>query len=312
MNCPYCGQDNPETNDICDFCGGLLREPVENQADESQQSDAALVDHPPLLDRAPQPDILPSTSPPAVGGIYSNKIWWIIGIIVLIFMIVGCAAAGWGIYRFVSESGILNPASTIQRTVTVTTPNPAPTSENLLYFDDFSDPNSGWDRVDDTDYSTNYYNNAYRITVNTEMYDSWANPNEKTYGDVIIDVDTTKNSGPNDNDFGLICRYQDSDHFYYAIISSDGYYGIIKVSSDTTDVIGRDYLEYSDTIIQGNVTNHLRLECLGEALNLYVNGELLDQQIDSDYRNGGVGLIAGTYDTPGTDILFDNFSIYSP
>jgi hypothetical protein len=312
MNCPYCGQENPETNEICDFCGGSLLEPVENHVDEVQQPEATSADQPSTSDQTPEPELIPASAPDSRRGIYGNKIWWFIGCFGLLFLIVGCAAAGWGIYRFIFESGRMNPGSIIQDLVSKSTPNPVSTSENLLFFDDFSNPDSGWDRVDEADYSTNYFNGAYRITVNTDMYDSWANPNSQTYRDVIVEVDATKNGGPDDNDFGVICRYQDSDHFYYAIISSDGFYGIIKTSSDSTDLIGRDYLEYSDQIYSGNTTNHLRLECVGETLNFYVNGKLLDQQIDADYSEGDVGLIAGSYDTPGTDILFDNFSVSTP
>ena len=311
MKCPYCGQDNPETNEVCDFCGGSLMEPIENPVEEVQPSEVDSSEQAPAENSSLQPDFTEPT-PSARGGIYGNKIWWFIGCFGLVFLIVGCAAAGWGIYRFISQSNLINLGSRIQLPDTSNTPIPVATSDNLLFFDDFSDPNSGWDQVDETDYSTNYYNNAYRITVNTDMYDSWANPNIRTYTDAVIEVDATKNNGPDENDFGLICRYQDTDHFYYATISSDGYYGIVKVTSDSSDLLGRDYLEYSDYISQGNATNHLRLECVGETLNFYVNGYLLDQQTDGDYSEGDVGLIAGTYDTPGTDILFDNFSIYSP
>ena len=311
MKCPYCGQDNPETNEVCDFCGGSLMEPIENPVEEVQPSEVDSSEQAPAENSSLQPDFTEPT-PSTRGGIYGNKILWFIGCFGLVFLIVGCAAAGWGIYRFISQSNLINLGSRIQLPDTSNTPIPVATSDNLLFFDDFSDPNSGWDQVDETDYSTNYYNNAYRITVNTDMYDSWANPNIRTYADAVIEVDATKNNGPDENDFGLICRYQDTDHFYYATISSDGYYGIVKVTSDSSDLLGRDYLEYSDYISQGNATNHLRLECVGEALNFYVNGYLLDQQTDGDYSEGDVGLIAGTYDTPGTDILFDNFSIYSP
>jgi hypothetical protein len=311
MKCPYCGQDNPETNEVCDFCGGSLTEPFENPVEEVHPSEVDSSEQAPAENPSLQPDFTEPT-PSTRGGIYGNKIWWFIGCFGLVFLIVGCAAAGWGIYRFISQSNLINLGSRIQLPDTSNTPIPVATSDNLLFFDDFSDPNSGWDQVDETDYSTNYYNNAYRITVNTDMYDSWANPNIRTYADAVIEVDATKNNGPDENDFGLICRYQDTDHFYYATISSDGYYGIVKVTSDSSDLLGRDYLEYSDYISQGNATNHLRLECVGEALNFYVNGYLLDQQTDGDYSEGDVGLIAGTYDTPGTDILFDNFSIYSP
>jgi hypothetical protein len=190
---------------------------------------------------------------------------------------------------------------------------PAPTVVNSSIFsDDFSDPESGWDSIDQADFYTDYFNNAYRITVNSDMSDSWANPDDNVFGDVSIEVDATKNGGPDDNDFGVICRYQNTEQFYYAVISSDGYYGITKVTSASSDLIGRDSLEFSEAINQGTATNHIRLDCIGDVLTLYVNGQQIDQQTDSDYTTGNVGLIAGTYDTVGTDILFDNFFVYQP
>ncbi len=183
---------------------------------------------------------------------------------------------------------------------------------DVLFFDDFSDPSSGWDQVNESGYSTDYYQGAYRILVNTDQFDYWANPAEKSFGDVVIEVDATKNGGPEDNDFGVICRYQDPAHFYYAIISSDGYYGITKVTIDNSQLLGGETLMYSDLIDGGSSTNHLRFDCVGSVLTLYVNGQQLDQQTDDEYTTGNVGLIAGTFDTPGTDVLFDNFSVYAP
>jgi hypothetical protein len=96
------------------------------------------------------------------------------------------------------------------------------------------------------------------------------------------------------------------------VASSDGYYGIFKVTSESTNVLGRENMEYSDWITQGSATNAMRFECVGEVLTLYVNGHQLDQQSDHEYSTGNVGLIAGTYKTPGVDILFDDFTVYSP
>ena len=144
------------------------------------------------------------------------------------------------------------------------------------------------------------------------MSDSWANPDNNVFSNVSVEVDATKMGGPDDNDFGVICRYQGTDQFYYAVISSDGYYGITKVTSATSTLLGRDSLEFSDAINQGIATNHIRFDCSGNLLTLYVNGQQIDQQTDGDYITGNVGLIAGTYDTPGTDVLFDNFFVYQP
>ena len=43
-----------------------------------------------------------------------------------------------------------------------------------------------------------------------------------------------------------------------------------------------------------------------------MNGQQLIQVQDAEFTAGDVGLIAGTYDVPGTDIRFDNFIVYQP
>ena len=186
------------------------------------------------------------------------------------------------------------------------------TPSNVLFSDDFSNTDNKWDQVTEATRTTDYYNNAYHIVVDDTNSDAWANPGKESFTDVHIEVDTTKNGGPDDNDFGIICRYTDIDQFYYGVISSDGYYGIMKMTSDGGTLIGVENLLQSDKIAQGTSTNKIRFDCIGTTLTLYVNGSQLDQQTDSDYTAGNVGLIAGTFDTSGTDILFDNFFIYKP
>ena len=186
------------------------------------------------------------------------------------------------------------------------------TPSNVLFSDDFSNTDNKWDQVTEATRTTDYYNNAYHIVVDDTNSDAWANPGKESFTDVHIEVDTTKNGGPDDNDFGIICRYTDIDQFYYGVISSDGYYGIMKMTSDGGTLIGVENLLQSDKIAQGTATNKIRFDCIGTTLTLYVNGSQLDQQTDSDYTAGNVGLIAGTFDTSGTDILFDNFFIYKP
>lgn len=186
-----------------------------------------------------------------------------------------------------------------------------PTS-NILFSDDFSTTNNKWDRVTETDRSTDYYNNAYRILVNDTDSHVWANPQDKDFSDVRIEVDATKNAGPDDNDFGIICRYADVNQFYYGVVSSDGFYGIYKVTDSGGEPIGNDSMLESDKIVQGSATNHVRFDCIGSTFSLYVNGSLVDEQTDSTYTSGNVGLMAGTYATAGADILFDNFYVYNP
>jgi hypothetical protein len=290
MICSYCGKENPENIEICEFCGGPLMNAGGGSADQpySPEPKYTVVQSTPNSEilptepdvevphYAPEVEVLPpaqAASPPqAPRGIYGNRIWWIIGCFVLVFLLLCCAVGTLGIISFFNKSVSLQPTtvpSTLEAIAVITTaPDP---NQGLLLSDDFSDLNSGWDRADETDYLSDYFNGSYRILVKTDMSDSWANPGSNNFNNVSIEVDTTKNGGPDDNDFGVICRYLNADQFYYAIISSDGYYGITKVTSASSDLIGNTDLLPSDTINQGFASNHIRFDCIGDVLTLYVN-----------------------------------------
>ena len=185
-------------------------------------------------------------------------------------------------------------------------------SSNILFSDDFSNTSKKWDRITESDRSTDYYNNAYRMIVNAADSHVWANPKADDFTDTRIEVDATKNGGPDNNDFGIMCRYTEAGEFYYGVVSSDGFYGIYKVTSAGGESLGNDSMLESDSITRGARTNHIRFDCVGPTLSLYVNGKLVDEQTDATLTTGNVGLMAGTYEASGTDILFDNFTVYKP
>jgi hypothetical protein len=180
-----------------------------------------------------------------------------------------------------------------------------------LFQDDFSDTSSGWNQISTDQGATEYADGVYRIFVNQTNMDIWSKPSEE-YGDVRIEVDALKVGGDRDNRFGVICRAVDENDFYTFIISSDGYFGIGKIKGEDYQLIGMDALQRSDAIKLGSELNHIRADCIGKNLTLYVNGQRLVSVEDLEFALGGVGLIAGTYDIPGTDIRFDNFVVYQP
>jgi hypothetical protein len=182
---------------------------------------------------------------------------------------------------------------------------------NVLFQDDFSDPSSGWDRVNEEQGITDYVDGAYRIFVNDRNTDVWSNP-RLDFDDTQIEVETQKVGGDDNNDFGLICRYKDTNNFYFFVISSDGYYGIGKVLDGEQLLIGDESMPPSEDINQGNATNNLRADCVGNKLSIHVNGVLLAEHQDDSFTSGDVGLLAGSFDVPGTDIHFDNFVVRKP
>ncbi|MBE0699336.1 MAG: hypothetical protein IH586_20625, partial [Anaerolineaceae bacterium] len=181
----------------------------------------------------------------------------------------------------------------------------------ILFADDFSDPPSGWGIWNQDGGVVEYLDGGLHFQVEDDYFDFWSVAG-KSFSDVQIEVDVLKRSGPDDNDFGIICRYLNKDNFYMLVASSDGYYGIAKVKEGQYSMIGMDQLQYSDAILPGRAINHLRVDCVGETLRFYANGLKLMEAHDSDFRSGDVGLVAGAYKEIGVDILFDQFVVSIP
>ncbi len=187
---------------------------------------------------------------------------------------------------------------------------PTATTSNILFQDDFSKTTGGWDTLSDIGL-IGYENNAFHFWVNETSMDYWSTPG-LNFTDVHIEVDATMKDGPEDNDFGVLCRYQDANNFYGLLISSDGYYGISKMKDGNHAIIEPSGMQFSDVIRTGKVTNRIQADCIGDTLTLSVNGHKMQEIQDADFTSGDVGLLAGTFDIAGTDIYFDNFIVERP
>lgn len=189
-------------------------------------------------------------------------------------------------------------------------PSSSVSSGAVLFKDDFSSPDSGWERTKYAEGIMDYDGGAYRILVNARQTDFWSTP-RKDFGNVRMEVDAGKLAGPDENRIGLICR-SDGKSYYFFLISSDGYYGIGIFTKGQTVLLGQSQMQYSDKIKTGTNVNHLRADCNGDALTFYANGFQLAQVHDPNLTHGDVGLLAGTFDNPGVDIVFDNFVVVKP
>ena len=181
----------------------------------------------------------------------------------------------------------------------------------ILFSDDFSDQLNGWGVWDREGGSVAYHQGGLRILVKETQFDFWSVAGRR-FEDVQVEVDAARIGGPDDNDFGLICRYVDKDNFYLLVVSSDGYYGIAKVKQGQYSMIGSEQLQYSGAIAGGQAVNRLSAVCVGSTLTLYANGIKLMEAEDSDFTAGDVGVLAGAYNTTGVEILFDNFMVKKP
>ncbi len=189
--------------------------------------------------------------------------------------------------------------------------SPQVAEASQLFFDDFSEVKSGWDRFAGEIGSTDYKDKTYQISINEPNTDLFANP-YKLFKDTIIEVNAAKVGGPVNNSFGVICRFQDEKNFYSAQISTDGYAGIFRMKDGVYRLIGHDAMIPVPSILGGSAVNTIHFECIGRSLALAVNGTPVDAREDKSFENGDVGLIAGAFEEAGVVIAFDNFSVTQP
>jgi len=183
---------------------------------------------------------------------------------------------------------------------------------SILFQDDFTSEQSNWDVFEDERGAVGYQNGMYRIYANEAQADFWANPHGLKFSDVQVEVNAQRAAGSENNVFGILCRYQDAKNFYQLLVSSDGYYDISKVIDDQRVPLTGEQLLPSEGIPQDLDILQLRADCTGSQLVLFVNGTEIARAQDSDFASGNVGLIAGSFETPGTEIYFDNFVVRKP
>ncbi len=182
----------------------------------------------------------------------------------------------------------------------------------VMFSDDFTSSDTIWGRTNSALGSrVAYEHQGLRIVVNETNTDLFSTAHSSMQ-DVRIAVDASKLGGPDDNYFGVICRMQDNLNYYAFLISSDGYYGITKVIDGQVDLLSSEHMDFSAIINRSRGTNRVRGDCMGSVLSMYVNGQKIASVQDGTFQSGKFGVIAGSNDEIGVDILFDNFFVYQP
>lgn len=185
-------------------------------------------------------------------------------------------------------------------------------SGGFLYQETFSDPESGWGEKSLEAGAAGYADGTYRIIVNLPDSHLWSRPG-LSFGNVRVEAAVFPAAKPPDSRMGVICRLVDDHNFYFFAISADGFYGIGKMKEGAVSILtGDGAMLPTMTVHTGNVPNQVRGDCVGNALTLYVNDQMVDSATDGDFPNGDIGLFAGTFAQAGADVYFDNFFVIKP
>lgn len=192
-------------------------------------------------------------------------------------------------------------------------PQLGPSSENVLFQDDFSDPDSGWEVSEYEFGSVAYKNGKYAVVSFGDGATMWGVANQR-FDNVAIDVDATQISAPanNNNAYGVVCRDQGETERtgYYFFISGDGMYAIARAMQGEFDWLV-DWQD-SSVIRQGNATNHIRAICNGDQLTLIVNGKQLATASDTTYSEGDIALAVASLEPASSEVHFDNLKVTRP
>jgi hypothetical protein len=183
---------------------------------------------------------------------------------------------------------------------------------SVLFQDDFSRSSSGWEIQHRADAIHEYRDGLYAMLALSPHTSSWSTPGLEV-GAARIEVDALQIGGPEDNLFGVVCRYRDDGNFVFLVASSDGFAGIGSYHEGRRELFGGAALLPAASILPAGSTNHLAADCLEDTLRLYVNGALAAEAVSvGGDAQGDIGLIVSTYLEPGVEFVFDNFSARVP
>jgi uncharacterized repeat protein (TIGR01451 family) len=207
-------------------------------------------------------------------------------------------------------------AEVITRTATITIPPSLvylPTcTRNYCYcpdfFDDFSNPASGWEVTDDAYVRTEYVNGEYRILTKRAGYVYLFRAPTCDRHDYVVEVDARWVGTPGDS-YGLVFGLTgDFSRFYTFRMNTDTGWWELRQWPD-----GYAASAFSSAINSGTASNHLKVTRRLSEIELEVNGTVVHTGGDDTMDDWtGAGLVSSPYDdTPTSDARFDNFSTVS-
>ena len=195
----------------------------------------------------------------------------------------------------------------------------------ILFSDNFSDPKSGWQTGSWNNGRVNYSEGSYDISVVDNNIFTYL---DRTFpSDVSIEVDVTVAEDEFTSGmagyFGAICRNHAQDDGYQFTFGGDSdmmfpksaYPSIGKLGDGTVTSLITS-AEYGSIFLwpeHWGKIHHLRVDCIGDQLTLYINGYLVQRVSDAAYSTDGrVGLFGGREGTANMLYRFDNLVIYQP
>jgi hypothetical protein len=178
------------------------------------------------------------------------------------------------------------------------------------FFDDFSDPSSGWFIGEDPFVRSEYLNGEYRVLSKSDQYYYVYGAPTCDRENYVVEVEARWAGTPGES-YGIVFGITgDYDQYYDFEINTDyREYGLWRFDGNDWHTIVP--ITFSWAINGGTATNRLKVTRIGDQIRLEVNGVPLGTWIDGNITGiSGVGIASSPYEgEPVSDARFDNFSV---
>ena len=190
----------------------------------------------------------------------------------------------------------------------------------LEYYDDFSDPNSGWDSYDSA--TANYgYHEGSTYYIETTEADQWVRSIpplglEGSTSDIVIGFSATTPESLS-GEYGVWCKYTDYDNKYQVAISPEAVaYQISKTINGRTTVLTNPSWKVLNNYTLTKI-NEIVVVCAENEIGLYVNDfeEPVEIVSDGSLTQGDVALYIQSGSIKSNEIfkvLFHEFYAATP
>lgn len=243
--------------------------------------------------------------------------------LLLALVVVAQGAEGTGVERTAPRAAAQNATSLNLDESSQITFTPAYTTflplvvrnhEAYLYFDDFDDPTSGWYVGDSEEWAAGYLAGEYQILLKKPLFGVMVTAGFSLPSGYRIEADArlaSSNAGTYGLVFGTYWSGGTYEGYQFIVNPTDRTYTLQKRSMGGSWTALIDWTD-SAAIQPGTASNHLRVDRIGDAIQLYVNGTLVATFADGSFtgpgRGGGLRTHSG--ETPPVDIRFDNLVVY--
>ena len=208
----------------------------------------------------------------------------------------------------------LPPTATLPPTNT-SEPTLTATPRTILWQDDFSDVNSGWERYRQFDGVLDYLetDEVYQMQLTQQGNFFWVYK-YTAFTDLVLSIDATQMAGPDGASFGVICRFDRPNVTGVVfLISSNGQAGVGTIEDLVFQPLpGGELTDFSSINTGLEAINTLEAACVGDQLRFSVNGDQLFELSAPDIYGDAIGLVADSALGEGVDVYFDNLVIFEP